>query len=57
MDIEGYTFVFLSIFYICDFTFQPQKSILKMHVKFISWNLIKGKHFYTLLPPFNMNIK
>ena len=26
-----------------------------MEVTFICLNEIKGKHFYTLLPPFNMN--
>ena len=35
--------------------FNQGKNIFKMQVIFICWNLIKGKQFYTLLPPFNMN--
>jgi len=35
--------------------FNQENIIFKMQVTFICLHYIKGKQFYTLLPPFNMN--
>jgi len=35
--------------------FKHRTIIFKLQVTFICFNLIQGKQFYTLLPPFNMN--
>ena len=37
------------------FTFKPSKNLFKMQVAYICLNKIKGKSFYILLPPLNMN--